>query len=179
MNGPLGVKCKFCRKMSPKHKRGCERYSTHWTVGPDGLFHCKKCSHKRKYKRTMLLHVKTKHMNSNEIKSDKIEKNSAVKRSKKLRKNTNSRFFYKSEHVELLKQTYEKSARYPSKEEMSELAQIIGVLPNKVLWWFAHRRQMELKKGDKFSKTAKNENLEKLGSTIETDAELNSNNSED
>ena len=97
-----------------------------------------------------------------------------MKRSKKSRKNTNSRSFYKSEHIELLKQTYEKSAKYPSKEEISELAKIIGVLPIKVVWWFGHRRQEERKKGDKFSKTVKNETLEKLGSTNET--ELNSNN---
>merc|ERR1712051_364390 len=111
-----------------------------------------------------------------EVKSGEIEQKLATKRSTKARKNTDSRF-YKPEHIELLMQTYEKCSKYPSKEEMSELAKIIGVLPIKILWWFTHRRRIERKKGDNLlAKTNKNENSEKPDSTIETDTELNSNN---
>merc|ERR1712051_772840 len=111
-----------------------------------------------------------------EIKSGEIEQKLATKRSTKARKNTDSRF-YKPEHIELLMQTYEKCSKYPSKEEMSELAKIIGVLPIKILWWFTHRRRIERKKGDNLlAKNAKNETSEKQDSTIETDTELNSNN---
>merc|ERR1712083_429136 len=101
-----------------------------------------------------------------EVKSGEIEQKLATKRTTKARKNTDSRF-YKPEHIELLMQTYEKCSKYPSKEEMSELAKIIGVLPIKILWWFTHRRRIERKKGDNLlAKTAKNE----------TNTELNSNN---
>merc|ERR1712051_786887 len=111
-----------------------------------------------------------------EVKSGEIEQKLATKRSTKARKNTDSRF-YKPEHIELLMQTYEKCSKYPSKEEMSELAKIIGVLPIKILWWFTHRRRIERKKGDNLlAKNAKNETSEKQDSTIETDTELNSNN---
>merc|ERR1712051_564803 len=111
-----------------------------------------------------------------EVKSGEIEQKLAAKRSTKARKNTDSRF-YKPEHIELLMQTYEKCSKYPSKEEMSELAKIIGVLPIKILWWFTHRRRIERKKGDNLlAKNAKNETSEKQDSTIETDTELNSNN---
>merc|ERR1712051_60662 len=82
-----------------------------------------------------------------EVKSGEIEQKLATKRNTKGRKNTDSRF-YKPEHIELLMQTYEKCSKYPSKEEMSELAKIIGVLPIKILWWFTHRRRIERKKGD-------------------------------
>jgi hypothetical protein len=75
----------------------------------------------------------------------KSETEPVAKSSQKMRKNTDSRF-YKPEHIELLTQVYDKSGKYPSKEEMSELAKIIGVLPIKILWWFTHRRRMEKKK---------------------------------
>merc|ERR1712008_107724 len=111
-----------------------------------------------------------------EIESGKIEQELATKRSQKARKNTDSRF-YKPEHIELLMQTYDKCSKYPSKEEMSELAKIIGVLPIKILWWFTHRRRIERKKGDNLlAKNAKNESSEKPDSAIETDTEFNSNN---
>merc|ERR1712051_410465 len=111
-----------------------------------------------------------------EVKSGEIEQKLATKRSQKARKNTDSGF-YKPEHIELLMQTYEKCSKYPSKEEMSELAKIIGVLPIKILWWFTHRRRIERKKGDNLlAKNAKNETSEKPDSTIEIDTELNSNN---
>ena len=51
----------------------------------------------------------------------------------------------------MLFELYEKSNKYPSKEEMSDLAKIIGVLPIKILWWFTHRRRMDKKKGGDFT----------------------------
>ena len=63
-------------------------------------------------------------------------KNEAAKRSNR---------YYSPEHTKLLIDLYERTNKYPSKEEMNEIAKIIGVLPNKILWWFSDRRRNEKK----------------------------------
>jgi len=66
----------------------------------------------------------------------------------------NSRY-YKPEHTQMLIECYDRSNKYPSKEDMNDLAKIIGVLPIKILWWFTHRRRQERKKGEDFDKSSK------------------------
>ena len=69
------------------------------------------------------------------------------------KKVTHSRF-YKPEHTDMLVDLYERTNKYPSKEEMNELAKTIGVLPIKILWWCTHRRRQDKKKGSDVEKPA-------------------------
>ena len=56
--------------------------------------------------------------------------------------------YYTPEHRKLLMDTYERTNKYPTKQDMSELAKIIGVLPIKILWWYTHRRRQDRRKGE-------------------------------
>ena len=107
-----------------------------------------------------------------EIKSVEIEESSSAAKNKKVRKNTDGRF-YKPEHIQLLIQTYKNSARYPSKEKMSELAKLIGVLPIKIQWWFTDRRKMDRKNGEKFPKAAKNKTYSKIDDIVKNETQSN------
>ena len=74
--------------------------------------------------------------------------------------------YYKPEHTQMLFELYEKSNKYPSKEEMSEVAKVIGVLPIKILWWFTHRRRMDKKKEGGDLTENKNSSPDKQSSII-------------
>ena len=74
--------------------------------------------------------------------------------------------YYKPEHTQMLFELYEKSNKYPSKEEMNEVAKVIGVLPIKILWWFTHRRRMDKKKEGGDLTENKNSSPDKQSSII-------------
>ena len=74
--------------------------------------------------------------------------------------------YYKPEHTQMLFELYEKSNKYPSKEEMNEVAKVIGVLPIKILWWFTHRRRMDKKKEGGDLTENKNSSSDKQSSII-------------
>ena len=88
-------------------------------------------------------------------------KNEAAKRSNR---------YYSPEHTKLLIDLYERTNKYPSKEEMNEIAKIIGVLPIKILWWFTHRRRREKSKERKSEKKIgdSEEEIEGISEEIDT-----------
>ena len=109
-----------------------------------------------------------------EIEEDSEREQKIEKPQEKTPKKLKDARYYKPEHTQLLVDLYEKTNKYPTKQEMSEVAKIIGVLPIKILWWFTHRRRQERKKGEDFFKKAKTtpKKPEKIEENIEPVADI-------